>query len=80
MGRFMAEGEPTESVALARLACDLDGEHAAACAAIARLLDLADANEGPPPPNRRFPRSAQFVMSAVAVARTPDVALPAPPA
>jgi predicted TIM-barrel fold metal-dependent hydrolase len=78
MGRFMAEGETTESVALARLACDPEGEHAAACAAIVELLDLADANDGPPPPNRRFPRSAQFVMSAMAVARTPDVALPAP--
>jgi predicted TIM-barrel fold metal-dependent hydrolase len=76
MGRLMAEGEMTESVALARLALDHDGEHAAACEAIAGLLDLADANDGPPPPGRRFPRSAQFVMFALTVARTPAVALP----
>jgi predicted TIM-barrel fold metal-dependent hydrolase len=76
MGRVMAEGEMTESVALARLALDPDGEHADACEAIAGLLDLADQHDGPPPPGRRFPRSAQFVMAALTVARTPDVALP----
>jgi uncharacterized protein len=76
MGRLMAEGEMTESVALARLALDHQGEHAEACAAIAGLLDLAEAHAGPPPPGRKFPRSAQFVMFALTVARTPEVALP----
>src|SRR6185312_15363133 len=76
MGRLMAEGEMTESVALARLALDRDGAYPAACEEIAHLLDLADANDGAPPPGRRFPRSAQFVMAALTVARTPDVALP----
>jgi predicted TIM-barrel fold metal-dependent hydrolase len=76
MGRLMAAGEMTESVALARLALDRDGAYPAACEEIAHLLDLADANDGPPPPGRRFPRSAQFVMAALTVARTPDVALP----
>jgi hypothetical protein len=76
MGRLMAEGEMSESLALARLALDPDGEHAAVCAEVAHLLDLADQHAGPPPPGRRFPRSAQFVMSALVVARTPDVALP----
>jgi predicted TIM-barrel fold metal-dependent hydrolase len=76
MGRLMAEGEMTESVALARLALDHQGEHAEACAAIAGLLELAEAHAGPPPPGRRFPRSAQFVMFALTVARTPEVALP----
>ncbi len=76
MGRLMAEGEMTESVALARLALDRDGAYPAACEEISNLLDLADANDGPPPPGRRFPRSAQFVMAALTVARTPDVALP----
>jgi hypothetical protein len=78
MGRVMAEGEMTESIALARLACDSEGEHAAAVAEVIHLLDLADLHQGPPPPGRRFPRSAQFVMAALGVARTPDVALPAP--
>jgi hypothetical protein len=76
IGRIMAEGEMTESVALARLALDPDGDHAAACKEISHLLDLADQHAGPPPPGRRFPRSAQFVISALTVARTPDVALP----
>jgi uncharacterized protein len=76
MGRLMAEGEMTEAVALARLALDPQGEHADACAAIDGLLDLAEANDGEPPPGRKFPRSAQFVMFALTVARTPGVALP----
>ena len=76
IGRVMAAGETTESVALARLALDFDGPYAAVCEAISGLLDLADEHHGPPPPGRRFPRSAQFVMFALTVARTPDVALP----
>lgn len=76
MGRAMADGEMTESVALARLALDFEGDHAAACEAISQLLDLADEHAGPPPPGRRFPRSVQFVIAALTVARTPDVALP----
>jgi hypothetical protein len=79
MGRAMAEGDPSESVALGRLACDLDGPEAESCRAIIRLLDIADSLNGPPPPGRRFPRSAQFVMSALAVARTPGIALPPEP-
>jgi hypothetical protein len=63
-------------VALGRLACDLEGPEAPTARAIVRLLDLADKHAGPPPPGRRFPRSAQFVMSALAVARTPGIALP----
>jgi predicted TIM-barrel fold metal-dependent hydrolase len=80
MGRVMAEGEMTESVALARLALDLDGDHAEVSEEVSHLLDLADRHDGPPPPGRRFPRSAQFVMIALTVARTPDVALPDRPA
>jgi predicted TIM-barrel fold metal-dependent hydrolase len=78
LGRAFAEGEITEAVALARLACDDQGEHAAACAEIKHLLDEAERHDGPPPPGRRFPRSLQFVMLALGVARTPGVALPEP--
>jgi predicted TIM-barrel fold metal-dependent hydrolase len=77
MGRAMAEGEVTESVALARLACDTEGDYPDVCVEIARLLDEADRHGGPPPPGRRFPRSLHFLMMALVVARTPDVALPA---
>ncbi len=55
IGRAMAEGDPSESVALGRLAVDLDGPEAASGRAILRLLDLADRHAGPPPPGRRFP-------------------------
>jgi predicted TIM-barrel fold metal-dependent hydrolase len=76
IGRAMAEGDPSESVALGRLACDLEGPEAESARAILRLLDIADTHKGPPPPGRRFPRAAQFVISAMAVARTPGIALP----
>jgi hypothetical protein len=76
IGRAMAEGDPTESVALGRLAVDVDGPEAESGRAILRLIDLADQHAGPPPPGRRFPRAAQFVISALAVARTPGIALP----
>jgi uncharacterized protein len=76
MGRAMAEGDPSESIALGRLAVDLEGPEAETGRAIIRLLDLADRHQGPPPPGRRFPRAAHFVMSALAVARTPGIALP----
>lgn len=76
VGRLFGEADPTEPLALARLACDLDGPDADACREVIRLLDLAGEHDGPPPPGRRFPRSAQFVISALCVARTPCVALP----
>jgi predicted TIM-barrel fold metal-dependent hydrolase len=76
IGRVMSAGEMTESVALARLALDFDGPYPEVCEAISGLLDLAEKHHGPPPPGRRFPRSTQFVMFALTVARTPDVALP----
>jgi hypothetical protein len=69
----------TEPVALARLACDLEGEHAAACTEVLHLLEQAERHHGPPPPGRRFPRSLQFLILALTVARTPDVALPGLP-
>src|SRR6202008_309142 len=52
MGRAMAEGDPTESIALARLSVDLDGPEAETGRAILRLLDIADSLQGPPPPGR----------------------------
>lgn len=76
IGRAMAEGDPTESIALARLACDLEGPEQETGRAVLRLLDLADQHQGPPPPGRRFPRAAHFVMAAMTVARTPGIALP----
>jgi hypothetical protein len=76
IGRGMAEGDPSESIALARLACDLDGPEATTCRAILHLLDLAARHAGPPRPGRRIPVSTQFTIAAVGVARTPGIALP----
>jgi hypothetical protein len=76
IGRAMAEGDPSESIALAHLAVDVEGPEAESGRAILRLLEIAERLQGPPPPGRRFPRSAQFVMAAMAVARTPGIALP----
>ena len=80
MGRAMAGGEVAESIALARLACDGEGEHASVSGEVLRLLAIAERHDGPPPPGRRFPRSIQFLILALGVARTPDVALPEPTA
>ena len=43
------------------------------------LLDLYDEHLAPPPPGRRFPVSGRFLLAALNVARTPDVALPPRP-
>lgn len=79
-GRGLADGDVSESVALAHLACDREGEHGAASDEVVRLLGLADRHHGPPPPGRRFPPSTWFMVLALCVARTPDVALPERPA
>jgi uncharacterized protein len=77
IGRAFAKGEISEAVALARLACDEEGEFAAACAEIKRLLDAAEDHDGPPPPGRSLPRSLNFLLLALGVARLPQLALPA---
>jgi len=79
VGRGLAEGDPTESVALAHLACDVDGPCGEACEEVLHLLDLAALHSGPPPPGRRFPPSLWLVVLALCVARTPGVPLPEPP-
>jgi hypothetical protein len=78
-GRMFALADPTEPVALARLACAVgEGtEHSEVCGAVLGLLDAYDAALAPPPPGQRFPLAAKLLLAALAVARTPDVALPA---
>ena len=76
VGRAFAGGDVTESVALARLACDIEGEHGAVCEEVIHLLDLAERHFGPPPPGRLIPTSMWLLVLALCVARTPDVALP----
>jgi predicted TIM-barrel fold metal-dependent hydrolase len=81
MGRAFGQADPSESVALARLACAVGDEHphADVFAAVLELLDLYEENLAPPPPGRRFPISGRFLLAALNVARTPDVPLPPRP-
>jgi predicted TIM-barrel fold metal-dependent hydrolase len=69
-------GDPTEMLALARLACDVpaDIDDAPVFAAILRLLDSYEELMAADPEDRR-PRG--ILILATAVARTPDVPVPA---
>ena len=79
MGRAFARTDPEEPIALARLAAAVgeDQECSAVCAAVLELLDLyEDHKHEPPIDGRPFPPAGRFVVTALAVARTPDVPLP----
>ena len=71
--------EPTETLALAALACDVDAaeEHARLYRAILALLD-ARARYDPTGDGRpsRFAPGLHLIIVAAALARTPDVPLP----
>ncbi len=73
----MRGGDPTEMLALARLACDVPAEvdDAPVFAAIVELLDGYEAFEAEHPGQRR---RIVFLIMAATLARTPDVPLPAP--
>jgi hypothetical protein len=80
MSRAFARTDPTESLALARLACAVgeDAEHAPVYAAVLELLDRFEEHRGVPAVDGRpIPPAGRFVVTALAIARTPDVALPA---
>jgi predicted TIM-barrel fold metal-dependent hydrolase len=79
--RMAAGAEPTESLALARLACAVgtDGPLASVHAAVLEQLDRYEAELEPPPPGQRFPVAARYMVHALCIARTPDVPLPALP-
>lgn len=78
LARAMVEGDHTEALALARLACavPVDEDVAPLCAAVLELLDHAEQGHGPPPPYQSFPESLRFISTAAAVARTPTAGLP----
>ena len=74
----MRQADPTELVALARLACDVPHEidDAPEFTAVRWLLDRYDAYTAEYPEDRR---RLSFLILACTVARTPDVPLPALP-
>jgi predicted TIM-barrel fold metal-dependent hydrolase len=78
IGRIFSGGDGAETLALARLACDVppDDPHAAVCASIVRLLDLHDA-VAEPPPGTPGSRGVHLVLTAACLAATPDVGVPA---
>jgi predicted TIM-barrel fold metal-dependent hydrolase len=78
IGRSFDRGDPTEPVALARLACAVgdDGPHAELFAAVLDLLDLYEKHLEPPPEGVRYPEAIRLLLMATTVARTPDVPLP----
>ncbi|MCO5315216.1 MAG: amidohydrolase family protein [Solirubrobacterales bacterium] len=76
IGRALAEGDPTEPVELARLACETRGEHAAVCSEIRHLLSLYETHRAAPWRGHVFSGGMQFLIMALFVARSPDVALP----
>jgi predicted TIM-barrel fold metal-dependent hydrolase len=78
MGRAFGGGDPSEPLAIARLACAVGEEdpRAAHFASVLALLDLFDAHVGPPEDGRPYPAAGRLMVAAMAVARTPDVPLP----
>lgn len=78
IGRIFSGEDGNETLALARMACDLPAgdEHAAVCASILRLLDLHDqvAEPGPSAPGSR---GVHLIMTAMCLAATPDQGAPA---
>lgn len=77
VGRIFAGADGDETIALARLACDVppDDPRADVCASIVELLDVHDAIATPPP---RTPgsRGIHLLMAAIAMAATPDQGAP----
>ena len=75
--RAFAGGDYSEPLGLARLGCAVgdDGPHADIMSSILELLDLFERNLTPPRPGRPIPPSFRFVVFALYLARTPDVAL-----
>jgi hypothetical protein len=78
IGRAFGGGDPSEPLALTRLACAVgeDAPYADVCSAVLELLDLFREHLAPPPPGRPIPAAGRFIIAALAVARTPDVPLP----
>jgi hypothetical protein len=79
IGQMFQGVEPTETLALVRLACDVgdDAPQAPVCRRVVQLLDAragySPEGDGRPP---RFAPGLFFVIGALGIVRTPDVALP----
>jgi uncharacterized protein len=78
VARMFVRSDPSEAVALAKLACGVgqDSPDAAIFAAVLELLELYEEHVGPRGEGERIPPASRFLIAAVAVARSPDVPLP----
>ena len=79
VARMFGQGDPSEQVALAKLACGVgeDSEHAEIFAAVLDLLETYEEHiTDDVPEGQRIAPAARLLLAAVAVARTPDVPLP----
>jgi uncharacterized protein len=78
IARTFGQGDPSEQVALAKLACAVgeDSPHADVFAAVLGLLETYEQNLTPVREGERIPPAGRLLVAAVVVARTPDVPLP----
>jgi uncharacterized protein len=78
IGRIFSGGDGSETLALARLACQLpeDDPHAEVAASVVRLLDLYE-QIADPPPLAPGSRGVHLVLTALCLAATPDLGAPA---
>jgi predicted TIM-barrel fold metal-dependent hydrolase len=78
IGRLFSDGDATETLALARLACDVrrDDPYAELCASIVRLLDIYG-RVADPPPRGPASRGVHLITTAFCLAATPSLGAPA---
>jgi uncharacterized protein len=78
IARMFVRADPSEAVALSKLACGVgqDGAHADVFAAVLGLLEMYEEHVGPAPEGLRIHPASRLLLFAVTVARTPDVPLP----
>jgi predicted TIM-barrel fold metal-dependent hydrolase len=79
IARMFGQGDPSEPVALAKLACGVGedgGSYTPVFAAVLDLLETYEDNIGAVPEGQRIPPAARLLVAAVTVARTPEVPLP----
>ena len=78
VARMFGQSDPSEPVALSKLACGVgeDGPHAELFAAVLELLELYEEHLTPRAEGERIPPATRLLLAALVLARTPDVPLP----
>ena len=78
IARMFGRGDPSEPVALTKLACGVgeDAAHADVFAAVLGLLETYEKHIDATPPGQRIAPASRLLVAALTIARTPDVPLP----